>query len=43
MIFLEMPHNCHDSFKNVRMNCHDNFKDVKGNVMIVLKMSKEMS
>ena len=32
MIFLEMSHNSHDSFK-----------DVRGTVMIVLKMSEELS
>ena len=32
MIFLEMSHNCHDSFK-----------DDRGTIMIVLKMSEELS
>ena len=32
MIFLKISHNCHDSFK-----------DVRGTVMIILKMSENVS
>ena len=32
MIFLKISHNCHDSFR-----------DVRGIVMIVLKMTEELS
>ena len=36
MIFLEMSmHECR--------NCHDSFRDVRGTVMIVLKISEELS
>ena len=43
MIFLEMSHNCHDSFRKYQRKCHDSFRDIRETIMIFLEISEKMS